>query len=93
MLIKAVNRDKPKMLTGLNQNGTWSGTGAAMSPVADDAPPAERHDLTPGMIDEMNEVTPLPPREGRRTAKDADETAGKGRGRKRMPVRNRSDRG
>src|SRR4051812_30965957 len=47
VLIKAVNRDKPKMLTGLDQNGTWSGTGAAMSPVADGAPPAERHDLTP----------------------------------------------
>ena len=47
VLIKAVNRNKPKMLSGLDQNGTWPGTGAAMSPVADDAPPAERHDLTP----------------------------------------------
>ena len=47
VLIKAVNRDKPKMLIGLDQNGTWPGTGVAMSPVADDAPPAERHDLTP----------------------------------------------
>jgi hypothetical protein len=26
----------------------------------------------------MNEVTPLPPREGRPTAKEADEAAGKG---------------
>ena len=78
MLIKAVNRDKPKMLSGLNQKGTWSGPGAAMSPGADDAPPAERHDLTPGVIEEMNEVTPLPPREGRLTAKEADETAGMG---------------
>src|SRR3954447_19152506 len=47
VLIKAVNSDKPKMLSGLDQNGTWSGAGAAMSPAADDAPPAERHDLTP----------------------------------------------
>src|SRR5436305_8692379 len=47
VLIKAVNRDKPKMLSGLDQNGTWPGTGVATSPVADDAPPAERHDLTP----------------------------------------------
>ena len=78
MLIKAVNRDKPKMLIGLDQNGTWPGTGAAMSPVADDAPPAERHDLTPGVIEEMNEVTPLSPRKGRPTAKGADEVAGKG---------------
>jgi hypothetical protein len=29
------------------------------------------------MIDEMNEVTPSPPREGRPTAKEADEAAGK----------------
>jgi hypothetical protein len=25
--IKVVNSDKPKMLSGLNQNGMWSGTG------------------------------------------------------------------
>ena len=49
-----------------------------MSPVADDAPPAERHDPPPGAIEEMNEVTPLPPREGRRTARDADEAAEEG---------------
>ena len=78
MLIKSVNRDKSKMLTGLDQNGMWSGTGAHRSPVVDVAPPAERHDLTPGMIEEMNEVTPSPPREGRPTAKGADEAAGKG---------------
>jgi hypothetical protein len=49
-----------------------------MSPVADDAPPAERHGPHPGVIEEMNEVTPSPPREGRPTAKGADEAAGKG---------------
>ena len=59
MLIKAVTLDKPKMLSGLNQKGMWSGTGAHRSPVADVAPPAERHDLTPGSIEEVNEVTPL----------------------------------
>src|SRR5262245_37281545 len=48
VLIKAVNRNKPKMLIGLDQNGTWPGPGVAMSPVADDAPPAERHDLSVG---------------------------------------------
>src|SRR5215471_16273355 len=47
VLIKAVNRGKPKMLTGLDQKGTWSGPGATSSPGADGAPPAERHDLTP----------------------------------------------
>ncbi len=45
--IKAVINDKPKMLSGLNQNGMWSGTGALLSPAADGAPPADRHDLNP----------------------------------------------
>jgi hypothetical protein len=30
------------------------------------------------VIEKVNEVTPLSPREGRRTAKDADETAEEG---------------
>ena len=78
MLIKAVSQNKPKMLSGLNQKGTWSGTGAGKSPVADGAPPADRHDLTPGSIAKVNEVTPLSPREGRLTAKKADEAAEEG---------------
>ena len=78
MLVKAVTIDKPKMLTGLNQKGKWSGTGAPNSPVADGAPPAERRDLTPGAIETMNKETPLSPRKGRRTAKNADETAEEG---------------
>jgi hypothetical protein len=78
VLVKAVTRDKPKMLTGLNQNGTWSGVGASHSPAADVAPPAEKHDLTPGSIAKVNEVTPLPPRKGRLTAKEADEAAERG---------------
>jgi len=44
----------------------------------DGAPPAERHDLTPGTIEKVNEETPLSPRKGRRTAKNADETAEEG---------------
>ena len=67
------------MLTGLNQKGKWSGTGASSSPVADVAPPADsaRRLLTPGSIEKVNEVTPLSPREGRRPAKEANGTAGK----------------
>src|SRR5437763_10426714 len=45
--IKVVTSDKPTMLSGLNQNGMWSGTGAPHSAVADGAPPADRHDLNP----------------------------------------------
>ena len=79
MLIKAVIHNKPKMLSGLNQKkGTWSGTGAVHSPVADGAPPVEKHDPTPGAIGAMNEVTPLPAQKGKPTVKDADEAAGKG---------------
>jgi hypothetical protein len=33
---------------------------------------------SPRSVEEVNEVTPLFPRKGRRTAKDADEAAGKG---------------
>jgi hypothetical protein len=33
VLITAVRKDKPKMLSGLDQNGAWSGTGAALSPI------------------------------------------------------------
>jgi hypothetical protein len=78
VLLKAVTKDKPKMLSGLDQNGTWPGTGAPNSPAADVAPPADRHDPTPGAIKKVNEVTPLSPREGRRTAKNADEAAEEG---------------
>ena len=42
VLIKVVTGNKPKMLSGLNQKGTWSGTGASSSPVADVAPPADK---------------------------------------------------
>ena len=78
MLIKVVIKNKPKMLTGLNQKGKWSGTGAPNSPVADGAPSADRHDLTLGLNEKVNEVTPLSPREGRLPAKEANGTAGKG---------------
>jgi hypothetical protein len=66
------------MLTGLNQKVRGQVQGRLGSPVADVAPPAERHDLTPGSIEKVNEVTPLSPRKGRLTAKKADGAAGKG---------------
>jgi len=46
LLTNVVNRDKPKMLTGLSQNGKGSGMDAPNSSIVDDAPPAERQDLT-----------------------------------------------
>ena len=46
LLINVVKRNKPKMLTGLSQNGKGSGIGAPNSPIADGEPPAERQNLT-----------------------------------------------
>ena len=78
MLIKAVNKGEPKMLSGSDQNGTWPGAGASDVPRRGCRATGREARPHPGMIEEMNEVTPSPPREGRRTAKDADEAAGKG---------------
>ena len=51
-LINAVMQSKPKMLRtcfptgrGLDQKGTWPGSGVVLSPDADTAPPAKRRDL------------------------------------------------
>ena len=44
--VKAVMFDKPKMLTGLNQKVSGQVAGLQRSSHANDAPPAERHDLT-----------------------------------------------
>src|SRR5438067_914416 len=45
-LLNAVSEAKRKMLTRLDQNGTWSSPEAPNSSGAADAPPAERRDLT-----------------------------------------------
>lgn len=46
LLINVVNWDKPKMLTGLGQNGKGSGMDAPNSSIADGEPPAMRQNLT-----------------------------------------------
>ena len=76
--IKAVIINKPKMLSGLDQNGTWSGIGGWSIPRRGWCTTGRKARPYPGVIEEMNEVTPLPPREGRRTAKNADEAAVEG---------------
>jgi hypothetical protein len=78
VLIKAVIKDKPKMLSGLNQKvrGQAQGLRIPLSRMKHHRP--MRHDLNPGTIKEVNEVTPLSPRKGRRTAKNADEAAEEG---------------
>jgi hypothetical protein len=41
-----VSGNRPKVLTGLNQNGKWTGTEAGASSVADAVPPAYRWNLS-----------------------------------------------
>ena len=43
--VNVVTENKPKVLIGLGQKGTWSGPGAPNSSGADGAPPAKRRDL------------------------------------------------
>jgi hypothetical protein len=73
VLVKAVMFDKPermhKVLTGLDQKVRGQVQGLQRSPAADDAPPAERHDLTrPGIDAEHGKPVALPPGKARRKA-------------------------
>ena len=58
VLIKAVMFNKPKLLIGLDQKGKWPGVGTQRFPATDEAPPAERHDLTLAASMKVNEVSP-----------------------------------
>ena len=78
VLIKVVKIRQAKDAVRLEPKGTWSGTGALRSPVADRRTTGREARPKPRVDPEVNEVTPLSPREGRPTAKDADEAAGKG---------------
>ena len=64
LLINVVTCDKPKMLTGLSQNGKGSGMDAPNSSIADTAPPAERQNLThTGTCTKRGKPTGLPVKE------------------------------
>lgn len=66
LLINVVTKSKPKMLRGVGRNGKGSGTGAPHSPVAEDAPPAKRQDLThPGRCAKRGKPVSLPKRESK----------------------------
>jgi hypothetical protein len=90
--IKAVMFVEPKVLTDSDQKGTWPGAGAKRSPAVDDAPPAERHDLTHSVAS-MERGKPVVLPLGKRAARRVDRAAGRGWGRKRMPSCNEADRG
>jgi hypothetical protein len=94
LLINVVNRDKPKMLTGLSQNGKGSGMDAPNSSITDEEPPAKRQDLTrAGTCTERGKPVGLPGFEqGKRAARDADGPAGMGWWKKRRLPCNGEDR-
>ena len=77
VLIKAVSKNKPKMLSGLNQKVSGQVRGLRISPsrMVHRRP---RGTTLPRWIEKVNEVTPLSPREGRLPAKKANGIAGKG---------------
>jgi hypothetical protein len=64
-LLNVVTQAKRKMLTRLDQKGTWSGPEAPNSSGAVVAPPAERRDLTHTVTTaERGKPVVLPAREG-----------------------------
>ena len=71
VLLKAVSRDKPKMLSGLNQKVRGQVQGLAISPVADVAPPADRHDLNPGVDREGERSNPVVSPRGKADCKES----------------------
>jgi len=82
-----------KLLTGLNQKGTWPGAGAQRSPAADVAPPAPRHDLTRSVMSAERGKPVALPLGGREVVRPTAGAAGKGSGRKRRPAGKGPDRG
>jgi hypothetical protein len=62
LLINVVKIERAKDAERLYPKGMWPSTGASFSPVMDDAPPAEREDLThPVMQTEHGKPVILPP--------------------------------
>ena len=90
-LINVVNGNKPKMLSGLNQNGKWSRLKVTIFFNVDAAPPAKRQDLLRSGIyaERGNPVIFLA--KGKQVVRGADEVAGIGNGRKRTPFCNEAD--
>src|SRR5262249_38717384 len=82
-----------KLLTGLNQKVCGQVQGLQRSPAADDAPPAERHDLTRSVPSAERGKPVAFLGRGRPVARPTDGAAGRGGGSKRRPAGNRPDRG
>jgi len=67
--INVVRTDKPKTLTGLNQNGTWPGAGASPFPCRRCRATGEQAEPTPSVIHPWNVVSPSSSPRGRPAAR------------------------
>lgn len=98
--INVVTGNRQKRLRCLTQHGRWSGSGAANSPDADDAPPAERQHLrhSRGTCVEHGKPVSLPGDrmvffQGTQSVRRADGDAGMGVWKTRRAFGNRTHRG
>jgi hypothetical protein len=91
--INVVRTSKPKALTGLNQKVSGPGLGAPPSPGRRCRATGEQAEPTPSVIRPWNVVSPSSSPRGKPSVRRTDGAAGKGRGRKRRPLGNRTDRG
>jgi hypothetical protein len=88
----AVTKNKPKVLTGLDQKGKWPGPDASNSSGADVEPPAYGRDLTHA-VSATQRGKPVALPLGKRVVRRADGAAGMRSGRKPRPACSGPDRG
>jgi hypothetical protein len=94
LLINAVIARKPKMLSGLNQNGKWSGLEVTSSSNVDIRTTGEKASPNPfGYLCGTWKPRNLPLRKGKQTVRRAEKVAGIGKRKKRMPCCNGKDKG
>jgi hypothetical protein len=77
----------------LEPKGEWPGAGVQRSSAAEDAPPAQRHDLTRSVASAERGKPVAAPTTGKRPVRCADGAAGNGRGSQRRPPGHRAERG
>ena len=94
-VLKIVNSNKPKWLTGLSQNRRWGWRLDPMCHLVVTMPPGRKQASNPAYFSKWNVETPYRSRlrPGQRIARDAHGGAGLGCRKKRMPGCNGADTG
>ena len=90
--LNVVMLNKPKVLTGLNQNGNVAGTGGEFSPVVNIKATGGKGWTHPTLALGRNMVSPYLSRKGKQPARNADRDVGTRIWRKRRPPCNGEDR-